>query len=86
MNADKSGFFAGALTANGNFVIGRRGGAVSCGLAAKPNFPGKIFDSAEAAAAALPAWLERQKARRAGPEFLTGEHSTFVVGCDEIVY
>lgn len=77
-------FFAGTVTPNGNYIIGPRGGAVSCARAGKA----KQFASRAEAEAALPAWLERQDARKRGPQKCGNdtEHYTFVCPTTDIVY
>ena len=87
-NENTTKFYAGIVTPNGNYVIGPCGGAVSCALAARPNFPGRQFDSRAQAQAALPAWLKRQDARKRGPQKCgnDAEHYTFVCPTTDIVY
>lgn len=81
-NATK--FYAGIVTPSGNYVIGKRGGAMSCANAESA----KQFDSRATAEAALPAWLKRQDARKRGPQKCGNdtEHHTFVCPTTDIVY
>lgn len=77
-------YYAGIVSPNGNYVIGKRGGAVSCAHAGRA----RQFDSVAEAQAALPAWLERQASRKNPPPKCGGDtaYHTFVCPTTDIVY